>query len=139
MKKIYFAGAIRGGRENAEIYAQMIKKLKEKYIVLTEHVGNEKLLSNEKFMTYEQIYERDKAWLDECDVLVAEVSTPSLGIGYELAYVEKLGKPIICIVKEETGNKLSAMVAGNKNFTIIKYNNLEVLDKVSEIIDGLKK
>ena len=38
--KIYFAGAIRGGREDAQLYKDIIAYLTEKGQVLTEHVGN---------------------------------------------------------------------------------------------------
>ena len=37
--KIYFAGSIRGGRDDAELYAQMIKTLQSYGTVLTEMVG----------------------------------------------------------------------------------------------------
>ena len=37
--KIYFAGSIRGGRKDAELYRKVIAALKEKHQVLTEHVG----------------------------------------------------------------------------------------------------
>lgn len=39
--KIYFAGSIRGGRDDASIYARLIEELKTHGEVLTEHVGFE--------------------------------------------------------------------------------------------------
>ena len=41
--KIYFAGSIRGGREDAALYLQIIDYLKSFGEVLTEHVGDPKL------------------------------------------------------------------------------------------------
>ena len=38
--KVYFAGSIRGGRQDAELYRKVIAALKEKHQVLTEHVGD---------------------------------------------------------------------------------------------------
>ena len=38
--KIYFAGAIRGGREDAQLYEKLIAYLNEKGQVLTEHIGS---------------------------------------------------------------------------------------------------
>ena len=91
MKKIYFAGSIRAGRENAELYAEIIANLNKANIVLTEHLGDKTISAfGENNLTDEQIYERDISWLKECDVVVADVSTPSIGVGYELAFAEQL-------------------------------------------------
>jgi len=126
MKKVYFAGSIRGGHDDVEIYEGIINRLREKYEVLTELVGVKDIDSiEEKTMTDVQIYEKDCAWMKECDFMVAEVSTPSLGVGYEIAYAESLGKPIICLFRTGQGRKLSAMINGNKNIRVITYKSLE--------------
>ena len=81
--KVYFAGSIRGGRQDAELYRKVIAALKEKHQVLTEHVGDLSLSTVEdKGDT--AIYEQDTAWLRDCDVVVAECTQMSLGVGYEL-------------------------------------------------------
>ena len=38
--KIYFCGSIRGGRQDADLYARLIEHLKTYGPVLTEHVGS---------------------------------------------------------------------------------------------------
>lgn len=85
--KIFFAGSIRGGRQDAELYQKVIAILKERNQVLTEHVGNLSLSVVEN-KGDESIYEQDTACLRECDVVIAECTQPSLGVGYELAYAE---------------------------------------------------
>ena len=129
--KFYFAGAIRGGREKLDIYIK-INELLEKYgEVLDKHVANPNVDTMEKNNSLEEIYNRDINWISECDVLIAEVSTPSLGVGYEISYAEKLGKRIICIYDESI--KISAMIGGNKYFEIIKYKDSdELLSKLEE-------
>ena len=93
-KKIYFAGSIRGGRVDADLYKRLIAYMQRTNIVLTEHVGSSKLNLIEQGRSKDAlIYDRDTAWLRECDLVVAECTCPSLGVGYELAYAEKLGKP----------------------------------------------
>ena len=47
MKKIYFCGSIRGGRQDAELYFRMIAKMKERFAVLTEHIGSPELFGME--------------------------------------------------------------------------------------------
>ena len=74
--KIYFAGAIRGGRENAHWYGQFVTFLKQYGVVLTEHVGNDVLLSAEKSLLEREIFQRDMVWMGQADVVIAEVTTP---------------------------------------------------------------
>ena len=124
--KIYFAGAIRGGRTNHESYFKIIEYLKKYGQVLTEHIGDKSLTDfGEKNIPGEEIYERDISWLKETDVFIAEVSIPSLGVGYETAKAEELGKRILCLYKKsEDGKKVSAMIRGNKNIILKEYNDL---------------
>ena len=120
--KIYFAGAIRGGREDAQLYKNLIAYLKEKGQVLTEHIGSTALGGEgETTSKNEEIYNRDIKWLQSADIVVAEVTTPSLGVGYELGIAEKLNIPVLCLYRPDKGNRLSAMVSGNAIFTCREY------------------
>ena len=122
--KIYFAGSIRGGREDAKLYKKIIKYLENLGQVLTEHVGDQNLNSmGEKGGIDILIYNRDIEWLKEADIIIAEVTTPSLGVGYELAFAEKLKKPILCLYKKKNNKNLSAMISGNKNLICKNYKD----------------
>ena len=134
---IYFAGAIRGGREKVNDYQKIINKLEEIGNVLTTHIANKEIGDKgEKDMTPKKIFDRDVIWLKSSELIVAEVSVPSLGIGYELGLAESLGKKIICLYDVNSNKTLSAMIEGNKNFEIVKYNNIE---EVLEYLDRLKQ
>ena len=123
--KIYFAGAIRGGREDAQLYENIIAYLEEKGEVLTEHVGNTDLSwKGETSKKDEEIYNRDIKWLQSADIVVAEVTTPSLGVGYELGIAEKLNIPVLCLYRPDKGSRLSAMISGNAIFTYREYTTL---------------
>ena len=123
--KIYFAGAIRGGRKDARIYNKIIKYLTKHGSVLTEHVGTAELdFMGEKSRTDENIFNRDMNWLRTSDLVVAEVTVPSLGVGYELGIAEKLKKPVLCLYRSSEDNHLSAMLNGNNYFFCKEYNNL---------------
>jgi len=120
--KIYFAGAIRGGREDAQLYENLIAYLNEKGQVLTEHIGSTYLnREGETSSKDEEIYNRDIKWLQSADIVVAEVTTPSLGVGYELGIAEKLNIPVLCLYRSDKGNRLSAMISGNAIFTCREY------------------
>lgn len=119
---IYFAGAIRGGRDDAQTYLKLIQLLKLYGTVLTEHVGDEGLLREEQHLSEEAIFERDIQWLEIADLLIAEVSTPSLGVGYELAAAEKHNIPCLCLFRKQENRTLSAMISGNCYFQTHTYS-----------------
>jgi len=130
--KIYFAGSIRGGRGDAELYARLIARMKERHTVLTEHIGSPVLFSSiERGMTDEDIYRQDMGWLRESDIVIAECSTPSLGVGYELAFAEKLGKPVHIFHNTGRGT-LSAMLTGDSYFSVHPYETEAELFRLVE-------
>lgn len=133
MKKIYFAGSIRGGRIDAELYNRLIGYMQKTSIVLTEHIGSPHLNLLEQGKRDIEIYDQDTAWLRESDVLIAECTCPSLGVGYELAYAEKIGKPCH-IFYDRSKTQLSAMLTGNLYFIIHPYENE---DEIYPIIDTI--
>jgi len=123
--KIYFAGSIRGGRDDAKIYEDIIDYLSKKGNVLTEHIGNQSInQTGETNITDTIIYKRDMSWLISSDIVVAEVTKPSHGVGYELGIAEKLEKPVLCLFQANQEVRLSAMLKGNNIFTCKDYNNL---------------
>ena len=118
---IYFAGAIRGGREDAKTYHKIIKYLNNKHQILTEHIGNPSVdWQGEIKLTNREIYIRDMDWLKEAKAVIAEVSTPSLGVGYELAIAEKLAIPVLCLYKFKKDKSISAMILGNNYYYYVQ-------------------
>ena len=134
-KKVYFAGSIRGGRVDATLYHRIIEYMQLTDTVLTEHVGSSTLNLIEQGRSRDAlIYDRDTAWLRECDVVIAECTCPSLGVGYELAYAEHLGKPIH-IFYNKSKTQLSAMLTGDPYFQIHPYEKEEVIfDTLKDIL-----
>ena len=138
MKKVYFAGSIRGGRVDAELYKRMIEYIKTRADVLTEHVGDLSLSVYEGENGRDRmIYAQDTAWIEECDLLIAECTCPSLGVGYELAYAESLGKPCYVFYDKNKAN-LSAMINGDPFFDVRPYGSEEELfEKLSELLSDI--
>lgn len=133
-QKVYFAGSIRGGRVDAELYRRMIAYIQKTDIVLTEHIGHPELNLLECGRDKDgEIYEQDTNWLRESDLLIGECTCPSLGVGYELAYAERYGKPCY-IFYDKTKTQLSAMLTGNPYFTIFPY---ETEEQIYPILDEL--
>ena len=133
-KKVYFAGSIRGGREDEYLYKQIINYIKKTDKVLTEHVGDLSLSDLEKQGNSEvRIYIRDTDWLKECDLVIAECTRPSLGVGYELAYGEKLGKPCYVFYRPSVSD-LSAMIKGDSYFKVSTYESVFEIQKLLDDI-----
>ena len=133
-KKIYFAGSIRGGRDDAALYKEIIAHIKETDIVLTEHIGDLSLSLFENGRDKDAlIYEQDTNWLRECDAVIAECTSPSLGVGYELAYAEKYDKPCFLFYRRSRC-QLSAMLTGNPYYKIYAY---ETKEEIFELIDDI--
>ena len=133
MFNIYFAGSIRGGRDDARLYARLIRYLSEFGTVLTAHVGDDELLKEEQYLTEGQIYDRDMKWLDAAHCVIAEVSTPSLGVGVELGLAQNMEKNILCLYRPGADRSLSAMIAGNPAYHVVNYS------KIHEAEDVIKK
>jgi len=133
--KIYFAGSIRGGRELQPIYQEIITGMKKAgHEILSEHIGSIDVnMFGEGKLSDKSIYERDILWISDCDIVIADVSTPSLGVGYEIAYALHVEhKPVLCIYNN---NNLSAMIKGNNNPSI-KIDLYETAEKALEIISN---
>ena len=105
--KIYFAGSISGNYDN--FYTKIINLLKQYDKVLTEHITDKNLSFIDKTkLSNEKIYKIGIKWLETADIIIAEVTTPSLGVGYELGKTENK-KPILCIYRKKSSSRLSAM------------------------------
>ena len=101
--------------------------------VLTEHIGSPHLNLMEQGKRDFEIYDEDTAWLRESDVVIAECTCPSLGVGYELAYAEKIGKPCH-IFYDRSKTQLSAMLTGNPYFNIHPYTEETEIYKILDHI-----
>jgi nucleoside 2-deoxyribosyltransferase len=131
--KIYFAGSIRAGRDDVSIYEALITEMKKYGDVLTEHVGNAALsVKGDDGPTDRYIHNRDMAWLKSCDCVVAEVTTPSLGVGYELGWATALHKPVLCLHRSTPKIPLSAMIAGSSAIQTVAYSSI---DEAIEVIE----
>ena len=127
--KIYFSAPIRGDRSDVIIYKDIIDYLKKYGEVLTEHVGNETInQSGEIYISDEEIHNRDMEWLLKSDLIIADVTNLSLGVGYELGRAVENKKKIVCIYRNEDKNKrLSAMIGGSRDINLIVSNEISVI------------
>lgn len=137
--KIYFAGSIRGEKPDPGWFQTLITIISRHGKVLTEHSFSYSP-EEEARLDDQQIYERDMVWLREADAVVAEVTSPSLGVGYEVAKAEEWGKPLLLLYRGKPGRKLSAMLNGNRNLLFFKYvEEQDAIRAVDKFLEALAR
>jgi nucleoside 2-deoxyribosyltransferase len=135
---IYFACSITGGRDFEPIYRAITTALlSDGNEVPTAHLAEASVKLLEGQVKPRDVYERDIAWIRACDALVAEVSTPSHGVGYEVAFALSLGKPVLCVYRE--GQPLSKMLRGNSHPAISVKSYRDAEEAINLIRTFLKR
>jgi nucleoside 2-deoxyribosyltransferase len=132
--KIYFSGSISGGRAHEAIYQHLVARLQAQgHDVLAAHVADPVALEREKDLPAREVFERDVKWVEACAAMIAEVSTPSLGVGYEYGLAVQLGKPVLCVYR--AGLRMSKMITGNPapNLTVATYSAEAELDDLVDV------
>ena len=121
---IYFSCSITGGRAEETTYQEIVRfLLEEGHEVPTAHLSETGVMNLEDVVDPVEVFTRDMAWIRGCEAVVAEVSSPSHGVGYEIAYALSLGKPVLCCYKD--GKRVSKIITGNTSpgLSIINYKD----------------
>ena len=127
---IYCAGAIRGDTKYRKSLMEIIE-----YVKILGHTALSEF--NESFkvsvpLTDKEIFKRDIKWLERSQLVIADVSGTSTGVGFEISYaLFKLQKPVLAIANEKS-ESVSALVKGcNSNLLTFKsYSDFEELKKI---------
>jgi nucleoside 2-deoxyribosyltransferase len=111
---IYFACSITGGRAFESIYQEFTSTLlSDGHEVPTAHLAESNVMALERVIDPREVYERDVLWIRACDALIAEVSVPSHGVGYEIGFALEQGRPVLCLA--QAGIAVSKMITGNSH------------------------
>lgn len=131
---IYFSCSITGGRSDQAVYQRIVEFLVDHgHEVPTAHLSREDVLEDERVVLPVDVYERDVRWVNECDALIAEVSTPSHGVGYEIALALLQGKPVLCCYRQ--GKTVSKMILGNSQPGLSLY----AYESASDMLDAVER
>ena len=85
--------------------------------VLTRHLVNDDAWERD-WLISQDVYRRDMAQLQQCEVLIAEVSGSSFGLGFESGYL--LGattKKVFLFYRRDFEKKISLLITGNTRRT----------------------
>lgn len=134
--QVYLAVPVQGHRQNDVLYLRLAEAIRNAgaRIVNPGVVRNPPVdLDNQYAAT--AIFKENLKRLRSADILIAELSSPSLGTGYEIAVAERLNLPIVGLWCSED-NKLSKMVLGNEgsNLHLFEYVSVEDLDCLVSVV-----
>ena len=132
--KIYFACSISGGRKDEKAYQYLVQVLTGMGIdIPTAHIAETGVEDVDAREEPGDIYNRDVSWIRESDLLIAEVSTPSHGVGYEIGLALDLEKPVLCLYKK--GVVVSKMITGNPHplLSVMEYENMTKAEEILRI------
>jgi len=130
MKKIYFACAITAGRDHAHVYPKIVEEIKANGMhVLSEMFADKSIdaakgLAAKQGMTPADVWKWDLDWVHESDGVIAEISQPSLGVGYEIAKAHEWNKPVLALYKRQPNRKPSTLIVGSPNVTLFEYDDI---------------
>jgi 2'-deoxynucleoside 5'-phosphate N-hydrolase len=129
--KAYFACSISGGRKDEKVYQYLVGVMIGMGIdVPTAHIAETGIEEIDDQKEPLDIYQRDVNWIRESDILVAEISTPSHGVGYEIGYALSLDMPVLCLYKE--GVVVTKMISGNPDplLSVMAYEDLPHAEEI---------
>jgi hypothetical protein len=125
---IYYAHSIKGSHQHGEwIPIEIISYL----IWLWYQVVSEEIFTHTCDLSDLEIYDRDTAMIRTSDIVLANVSNPSLWVWYEIWYAQSLGKPVICFSQTDLDGPISSMITGN---SYLQYDKIDMIPKLQKYI-----
>jgi 2'-deoxynucleoside 5'-phosphate N-hydrolase len=137
--RIYLACTVRGDRAGVLAGRAICARLQwHGHEVLTTHLLGDDVEGLEATLTEAQVFRRDLDWLSGCDVLVAEASGSSYGVGFEVGYVigraRETGQRVILVYDAARRHALSRLITGNCDAACTTFA-YESVDDVVTFID----
>jgi nucleoside 2-deoxyribosyltransferase len=136
---IYLACTVRGDRGGVAAGRAICERLQHHgHEVLTTHLLRDDVETAESQLTERDVFERDLDWLSQCDVLVAEASGSSYGVGFEVGYVlgraAQTGQRVVLLYNTERRHAVSRLITGNSDAacTTLAYSSI---DELAGLID----
>jgi len=115
---IYLACTVRGDRGGTGVARTLADALESMgHAILTRHLLDDNVDMAESALTEQDVFERDLRWLDAADLLIAEASGSSYGVGFEVGYVlgrsELTDQRVLLLYDGARRSMVSRLIAGN--------------------------
>ena len=129
--QFFFTGSIRGGREQQPQFEYIINELERYGNVFWEHTASKTMPQvGETGLSGKEILLREKEKIDNSDVIIAEVTTASLWVGYLISYATSKNKKVVALYNKDSTLKLSAIIKWDDRVKVYTYEtqkDIEVL------------
>jgi len=135
--RIYLACTVRGDR-GAVVCLRVLAAALEAagHELLTGHLLEDNVERAESRLTEREVYDRDIRWLEQCDVLIAEASGSSFGVGFEVGYVlgrsDRSNQHVLLLYPADRRPHISRLICGNSHprCTTLPYSDASELPEI---------
>jgi nucleoside 2-deoxyribosyltransferase len=128
--RIYLACTVRGDRSAIAALRSLVLDLEAAgHTVLTKHLLDDNVDIAESALTERQVYDRDIEWLEACDILIADASGSSFGVGFEVGYVlgrsDRTAQRVLLLYRADRRGAISRLIVGlsHPRCALIAYQN----------------
>ena len=133
--RIYLACTVRGDRGTIEAARHIHDRLVAAgHNVLTSHLLRDDVEAVENGVTDVHVYARDLDWLTSADVIVAEASGSSYGVGFEVGFTlgraAHSGQRAYVLYQADKKGKVSRLISGmlHDQAEVLAYRDLDEID-----------
>ena len=141
--KVYFTASTSYNGELMHVYRKILLLLKQHRLTIVSgtQTADRKKLEEDSKLTSKEIFERERSSIDKADLIIAETSKPSLGVGGEIVYALSQNKPVLALIDTQFEDKISPMLVGNPSENLFTefYNENNLKFKVDEFITHIEK
>ena len=139
--RIYLGCTVRGDRSALDMARYIGRRLQELgHEILTTHLLLDDVEGAERSHSDREIFERDVAWVESCDILVAEASGSSYGVGFEVGYLlgraPHTGQRAFVFYHRDRHDAISRLVSGltNEHGRVFSYASIAEVDAALQTI-----
>lgn len=130
---IYLACTVRGDRTALDATRALADSLEALgHTVLTRHLLLDDVESREDELSEREVFERDVRWLEAADVVIAEASGSSYGVGFEVGYA--IGRAavtrqhVLLLYAASRRPAISRLISGNTHPACTTYPYRDIPD-----------
>jgi nucleoside 2-deoxyribosyltransferase len=142
--RIYLACTVRGDRGAVAGLRSLVVSLEAAgHTILTKHLLDDNVEGAESALTERAVYERDIEWLEACDILIADASGSSFGVGFEVGYVlgrsDRTDQRVVLLYRADRRDQISRLIVGNAHprCSVVSYEDgSELLRVVGAALAG---
>jgi hypothetical protein len=107
---------------------------------MTSHLLADDVETAESALSDREVFARDLNWLNSADVLIAEASGSSYGVGFEVGYVlgraAQSGQRVILLYEAARASQVSRLIAGNTHPLCMTYSYRDA-DDLLQFVESL--